>query len=1067
MKKTILKIAFLFFVLASVPLTGMAITNYIDPTGAPASWPDGSWQQYTADGVGSVDPDSSADNSHGGTSPNPSLIDIVGDVTNGSIYYSYDSSNDVVFFRIHIGDSPLATTGASEPFKSYTWTILLDTDGDGFKEFAIMIDGTGDGTEPDDILVFYNNNPDQLLDPAIDIIWRQDTAFGADDGVDGETGNSAAWDLDTDPLINDYGRTRASELADTTYFLDVQIPMSALDARPYGGDLITGSTPLTIAVSTGASNQDPAQKDFVYAGDYTGCDTCPLPSGDTITYADGVLDRPIITDVSADGCSAGAPYTTTISSTIIDNTYVDTVDGFLKTTVQTVQVYYYDDTNLNGLDDDGNSWTSLGAASLDTGSGVYINPWTYTWDINALANGTSWLLKTIATDNDSPAYVTDSTDTSSISINYNPATQGVTPVYDQFIRNCGTSAYAVSGYVYNDLSQDGFKDVSESGTGETIYVKLCSGVSYQSSATVDPATGYYIFPSVTNGTYDLIEDATNTADCTTKDDPTGWTSSTPATNTLTVVVSGADLTNNNFGDYALGYTVRGYLYDDSNHNGTMDGTEAGIGTSVTIKLCDSVSALSQTTTADAVTGYYEFLLVQDGDYTLYEDFSNTADCTTMTDNTGWISTTPNSLAITVSGKALSGNLFGDYYGSKISGTVFNDKGDGSAASADANNTIYDASESPIAGISMSLCLDTNCSSVVETTVTNTSGDYTLWVPGTTVSDATTVYVIETDKNGYLSTGDSIGGVADSTTTATTANRNTLSYVMAKGNEIIDYDFGDVQSLLMAAPSSFLMNPNDSLTFSHTINVNTPGILSLLLSTTNAFTYLVFDDATCDNTIDGDAITPVGGFYGLNGGTSVATGTRCIILKLTIPSDTGDNTVENLTLMLYENWLNSPDTVGTPNADTGTTNDNSVTLSDIITISTSLNGKLTLTKEVRNITQAGSFVTANTAELCDELEYKINFKNIGINPLNNIILTDNIPLNTIFVEDKYSGLTEDIELVYNASSYFGGINEGPDTDGVTLTEGILSLNIFTIIAPVTELLSGETGYFLYRATVDCP
>ena len=62
----------------------------------------------------------------------------------------------------------------------------------------------------------------------------------------------------------------------------------------------------------------------------------------------------------------------------------------------------------------------------------------------------------------------------------------------------------------------------------------------------------------------------------------------------------------------------------------------------------------------------------------------------------------------------------------------------------------------------------------------------------------------------------------------------------------------------------------------------------------------------------------------------------------------------------------------------------------------LNGGLTLTKSVRNITQGGTVGTNNTAKPGDILEYIVTYTNTANAPVSMIVVTDTTPVFTTFV-----------------------------------------------------------------------
>src|SRR5581483_2753386 len=97
------------------------------------------------------------DLSTGGTGVNPDGIDVFNGTSGnlGSSYYYYDATNQVFFFRLRLRGDPRGT--GSNVMVQKTWCTLLDTDGDGYKEFFVEVNGNsttiyvyyGDANEQD------------------------------------------------------------------------------------------------------------------------------------------------------------------------------------------------------------------------------------------------------------------------------------------------------------------------------------------------------------------------------------------------------------------------------------------------------------------------------------------------------------------------------------------------------------------------------------------------------------------------------------------------------------------------------------------------------------------------------------------------------------------------------------------------------------------------------------------------------------------------------------------------------------------------------------------------------
>lgn len=391
-----LLLATLFSCITTTPMAlHAAATNYTDPVGYPGSWPlDSQWIPYTSSGtnVSDVQGGSGGDASTGGTNPSGS-VDIVADYGPAVSWYS-DGSN--LYFRMQLNSSPLQATGNSKPFTSATWNILLDTDGDGFKEFVVHIDGTGGNqSTPDDIVVIYNDAATQafVVTGASDAIWRQDSADNPTDSgsqfVDGEPGsNASAWDSDGTPggVDYDFSRSRLIDVNGSVTYLDFQVPLSSLDAAARGGPTFSTTTPFAMGFSTSNSNTDPVQKDLAYDGVFTAVATSPIPFGDFVDPNGNTYEDPIIQSFSASGCGPA-----TLTTAVLDSN--DVVGGQVISSASAA-FYYYFDGNSDGIaNDSGSGW-------YKAGDGIPTNnlaPWVLSWDSSSLPVG-QYLLKVIASD---------------------------------------------------------------------------------------------------------------------------------------------------------------------------------------------------------------------------------------------------------------------------------------------------------------------------------------------------------------------------------------------------------------------------------------------------------------------------------------------------------------------------------------------------------------------------------------------------------------------------------------------------------------------------------------------
>ena len=265
----------------------------------------------------------------------------------------------------------------------------------------------------------------------------------------------------------------------------------------------------------------------------------------------------------------------------------------------------------------------------------------------------------------------------------------------------------ISGTTFTDTNGDGTQQAGESGlSGVTVQLLNASGTVIATTTTA--GDGSYSFTGVTPGAYSVRET-----------DPTGYVSTTP--NTVPVSVPNGGSANASFGDQQTG-VVAGVAYTDTNGDGTQQAGENGLG-GVTVQLLNASGAVIATTTT-AGDGSYSFTGVTPGAYSVRE-----------TDPTGYVSTTPNTVPVSVPNGASASASFGDQQTGTISGTTYTDtNGDGT----------QQAGESGLSGVTVQLL---NASGAVIATTT-TAGDGLYSFTGVTPGAYT---VRETDPTGYVST----------------------------------------------------------------------------------------------------------------------------------------------------------------------------------------------------------------------------------------------------------------------------------------------------------------------------
>lgn len=545
----------------------------------PQSWPDAgdpdvtkNWFAYTRLGVGMQDQVGSVDKSTGGAQPTQSAEVSGADNGNVSVFYSYSSIKQTIFVRVRLTASVLRVTAPDgthqgDPFDATQWSLLIDTDGDGWKEFVIWLDGRSgiSGDTLDKVRVLYENTNTQAVAAAVQT-FSQKMIFP---------------DRDARANVYDYGWARAIALADGTsnWYADWQIPMTVFNVS--GNQLVTENTHISFGYSTAESNTDPLQKDVVFNGNFVAAVDKQFPFGDQLTLKDGITQAPYAEVISTTGCNP-----TTIDAKIIDVLAVNEAgNGSVQSSIQKVDFYYRKQSGgpdiLIG--------TQVAPYDPTVSWGLYRIVWN-----NALVPKDLYYVFCKATD-----------------LQNNVGTSALFP-YDH---SCGPVGVNVSGYVYLDANHNSMKDANEAGTTlNNLFAKIFpttspAGPALQAVA-VDPTTGLYSFPAMAVGAYFIIIDNNSTLADVTPNIPAGWVGTETPTYQRTVNVQTIAVTNQNFGLYN-GSRLSGRVFYDTGvgagipNNGIQDGTEQGI-----------PDVLIQAANADGSVTYDIALSNGAGDYTI-------------------------------------------------------------------------------------------------------------------------------------------------------------------------------------------------------------------------------------------------------------------------------------------------------------------------------------------------------------------------------------------------------------------------------------------------------------------
>lgn len=214
-----------------------------------------------------------------------------------------------------------------------------------------------------------------------------------------------------------------------------------------------------------------------------------------------------------------------------------------------------------------------------------------------------------------------------------------TPTQTPTVTPTGIVPGRISGTVFRDDNVNTSRDSGEIGLGG-VTITLYDNLGIIVAITTTGPDGSYNFPNLPPGDYTVVET-----------DPTGYLSSTPNTQTVTVSAGGDERLN--FGDYLLDRTnpgqITGTVFNDANSNGVLDPGESVI-PGVTVQLLNSAGNVISTAIT-GLNGSYNFPNLQPGAYTVQE-----------INLPGYISTTLDTVSVVVGPGSTVITNFGDRIG---------------------------------------------------------------------------------------------------------------------------------------------------------------------------------------------------------------------------------------------------------------------------------------------------------------------------------------------------------------------------------------------------------------------
>lgn len=491
----------------------------------------------------------------------------------------------------------------------------------------------------------------------------------------------------------------------------------------------------------------------------------------------------------------------------------------------------------------------------------------------------------------------------------------------------------------------------------------------------------------------------------------------------TLAMDGEDNTSEfsaNYDIQSAGGTISGFVYEDTNHNGQRENGENGI-SGVTVVLRNSTTGVCTSVATDS-EGLYQFLAVEPDTYTIVESASEStptpAACPAPEeDPTGYVSTTENTINLTVGGGTIQNQNFGNFLGFRLDGTVFQDDG---LTGGIANNALQDGEEAGLGEVTVALT--DNSDVVIQMTATDEEGNYSFWITEAEAANGSTLKIKQTNLTSYISTGGNRGTTVGAA--GYSRESDITTFVNTSGETYTGVDFADVPQNRLITDGVQFAQPGTSVFFTHQFDANTDGTVTFTLINTptpanaNWPTLLYLDD-NCNGEINaGEEI--ISAQRAMTRGESI-----CLIVRTSVPLGVPDGGENAIIVQADFSFANANPTL-----------DQTYTRNDKVTVGEDVTAGLKITKEV----------DLDQALPGTELTYTITYINNGTDPITTLEIKDSTPAYTIFKEASCGSLP---------NSLTGCNITAPSLDG---TGGV-------IWAFEGALDPGQTGTVSYKVEID--
>jgi len=411
----------------------------------------------------------------------------------------------------------------------------------------------------------------------------------------------------------------------------------------------------------------------------------------------------------------------------------------------------------------------------------------------------------------------------------------------------------------------------------------------------------------------------------------------------------------------LACAVTGTVYEDANHNASLDGGEAGTGLTLYAKLVPATQPAGPAIAVVAVTpssGAFSFPSVAAAGYAVVVNANASATDVSPAVPAGWLGTEAPTLSrsFTLGAADVPGQRFGLFHGSRLTGLVFKDNGAGSGLP---NNGVRDGAEATLAGVA--LVVTDGSATVLDRATTADSGSYTLWVPSTATG------VVKIAHASVDAAWVTVSGAPGSTGGSFAVADGSISATLTAGNSYTGVNFGDVPANSLQPDGQQSVLAGAFAAYPHTFVAGSGGTVTISASTPPPnWTVTVYRDADCNGRIDAtDDVMPAA--------VALAADQKlCLIVKVGAPAGAADGAKQALTLTAHFVYANS-----------ALSRDQQ--RNDVTTVGTATAAGLQLVKAVdRAAAKSGDLIT-----------YTITFANLSSDVLAALKIADATPAYTVF------------------------------------------------------------------------